>query len=247
MIIIPAIDMKDAKVVRLHQGKFDRLTEYSSDPAAMAQQWQEQGAQRLHLVDLDGALTGQMQNFKMVAKIAKSVKIPVQVGGGIRTTEDILRLLESGVAYVILGTKAVENKDFLTQALQKWQKNIIVSLDCNKGMVAQRGWTTTSDIKGTDLARELEEAGLQCLIHTDIAKDGTLEGPNFKELEEILNVVKIPVIASGGISGIEDIKKLCRLESKGLLGAITGKAIYDGRLDLKEAITYAQQKNHTLS
>jgi phosphoribosylformimino-5-aminoimidazole carboxamide ribotide isomerase len=247
MIIIPAIDIKDAKVVRLHQGKFDRLTEYSSDPLAMAQKWQEQGAQRLHLVDLDGALTGQMQNFKMVAKIAKSVKIPVQVGGGIRTTEDILRLLESGVANVILGTKAVENKDFLKQTLKKWKKNIIVSLDCNKGMVAQRGWTTTSDIKGTDLARELEGAGLQCLIHTDIAKDGTLSGPNFKELEEILNVVKIPVIASGGISGIDDIKKLCRVKPKGLLGVITGKAIYDGRLDLKEAISYAQQKDHTLS
>lgn len=247
MIVIPAIDIKDAKVVRLHQGKFDRVTEYSKDPVAVAKQWEGQGARRLHLVDLDGALTGQMQNFKIVAKIAKSVKIPVQVGGGIRGIEDIFRLLESGTANVILGTKAVENKEFLTRILQKWQKNIIVSLDCNKGNVAQRGWTSTSDIKGTELAKALQKAGLQCLIYTDIAKDGTLSGPNFEGLEEILNTVTIPVIASGGVAGMEDIKKLCRLGPKGLLGAITGKAIYDGRLDLKEAIAYAQQKNHPVS
>jgi len=236
MIIFPAIDIKDGKVVRLFQGQFDKVTEYDDEPVLVAKKWEEQGAQWLHLVDLDGAQSGVIKNLEIVTNIAESVKIPTQMGGGIRSEEDITRLFSAGVQRVILGTKVIENLDFLKKLLSKWQEKIAVSLDCSNGMVAQRGWTKVTNIKAIDFAKELEALGLQCLIYTDIAKDGTLKGPNFEGLNEILDTVNIPVIASGGIASIDDIKKLCKLKSKGLIGAITGKAIYDGTLDLKEAL-----------
>jgi len=242
MIVIPAIDIKDSKVVRLHQGKFDEVTEYSEDPVAVAQKWEAEGAQRLHVVDLDGALSGKIQNFNIIAKITKSVKIPVQVGGGIRSKADIDGLFATGVSWAILGTKIVEDTGFLKTVLNAYGEKIIVSLDCSNGIVAQRGWTSVSSLKGTDFARSLEQAGLKCLVYTDIARDGTLKGPNIEGLKEILNTVKIDVIASGGISGIEDIKKLNALKSDQLIGAITGKAIYDGRLNLKEAVSLCSTK-----
>jgi len=236
MIIFPAIDIKDGKVVRLRQGKFDAVTEYSTDPIEVAQKWAAQGAKWIHLVDLDGAQSGAMKNFDIISLIAKCVNIPTQVGGGIRTYEEMMRLFVSGIQRVILGTRAIEDRDFLKKILAEWQDKIAVSLDCSRGMVAQRGWTQVTDLKAADLAKELEALGVKYLIYTDIARDGTLTGPNFEGLNEILDAVNIPVIASGGIASIEDIKKLCALESKGLIGAITGKAIYDGTLDLQSAI-----------
>ena len=236
MLIFPAIDIKDGKVVRLVQGDFDQVTEYSHDPLNMAKHWREQGAQWLHLVDLDGAKTGEIQNFKVILQVAQAMDIPVQMGGGVRSLENIEQLIDGGVARVILGTRAIEDRDFLKTALERWNKKIAVSLDCHKGMVAQRGWVETSDVRATDLVKELQDMGLQCLIYTDIARDGMLTGPNFEELENILDCCDIPTIASGGVSNIEDIKRLAALVDKGLLGAITGKAIYEGKLDLKEAL-----------
>ena len=237
MIIFPAIDIKDGKVVRLRQGEFSKVTEYSSDPVAIAQKWVDQGAQWLHVVDLDGAQTGEIKNFDVVAKIARVAKAAVQVGGGIRRKEEIARFFDSGIQRVILGTKIIEDRSFLKDILAQWSKQIAVSLDCQNGMVAQRGWTTVTDLKGAELAKELETAGLRYLIFTDIKRDGMLQGPNFSALEAMLGAVKeTAVIASGGVANLKDIERLLPLKSKGLLGAITGKAIYEGTLDLKSAI-----------
>ena len=236
MILFPAIDIKDGKVVRLIQGKFDEVTEYSHDPVSMAKQWQQLGAEWLHIVDLDGAKTGQIQNLDVIRDVAKSVDIPIQMGGGIRTKEDIANLIEGGVSRVILGTKVLDDSTFLLDVLSSWNEKIAVSLDCSDGMVARHGWQSTSDVKATDFAKELELLGLKCLIYTDIARDGMLTGPNYEGLKELLDVVDIPVIASGGIASIDDIKRLKSLESRGVMGAITGKAIYEGKLDLKEAL-----------
>ena len=237
MIIFPAIDIKEGKVVRLMQGKFDKVTEYGDNPATVAKQWEEQGAEWLHLVDLDGAKTGQMQNFEAIQSIVDNVTIPVQVGGGIRTEEDIHRLIEINVSRIIIGTRAIEDRAFFKEVVERYGDRIALSLDCSNGMVAQRGWVSTSDVKATDLVQELEAEGLKCIIYTDIARDGMLTGPNYEGLEELLDLTNIPIIASGGVANIEDIKKLKSLEDKGVLGAITGKAIYEGKLDLKEALT----------
>jgi phosphoribosylformimino-5-aminoimidazole carboxamide ribotide isomerase len=237
MIIFPAIDIKDGKVVRLAQGKFEYVTQYSDDPVTMAQKWAALGAQWLHVVDLDGAQTGEMKNFNIIAKIVKAVKVPVQVGGGIRRdtlVDDLISVAK--VRRVVLGTKAVEDRAFLKNILAKHHDHVAVSLDCSNGFVTDRGWTAKTNIKATDLVKELQQLGLRCLIYTDIARDGMLSGPNYPAIEEMLSVAHIPFIASGGISSIEDIKKLKALTSKGLIGAITGKAIYEGKLDFKQAV-----------
>ena len=195
----------------------------------------------LHVVDLDGALEGTLKNFALVKKITQSVKIPVQTGGGVRSHENIEKLLLSGVSRVILGTRVVSDKRFLKEALSLGQDKIAVSLDCSDGKVTQRGWTEISNLLAVDFAKELEQSGLHCLIYTDIARDGMLTGPNIEGLEEILNSVKIDVIASGGISELKDIKKLLALKAKNLIGAITGKAIYENKLDFKKAIHLCSQ------
>ena len=238
MILFPAIDIKDGKVVRLRQGKFSDVTEYSQDPVAMAEHWVAEGAAYLHVVDLDGARTGEMKNFAIISRIAGKVSVPVQMGGGIRTEDDIERLLKAGLRRVVLGTRVIENRGFLKNILRRWPDKIAVSLDCSEGKVTQKGWTVITDLRAVDFARELEALGLRCLIHTDIKTDGMLTGPNFAALEELLAAVTISVIASGGIAKIEDIQKLLSLKKKypHLLGAITGKAIYEGALDLKEAL-----------
>lgn len=236
MIIFPAIDIKDGKVVRLSQGRFEYVTQYSDNPVDMAKHWEAQGAQWLHLVDLDGALTGKMKNQQIIIEMAKAVKVPIQVGGGIRSQADAETLLHNGIDRIILGTKAIEDKLFFQGLLDMWQDRIAVSLDCKNGMLAQRGWTDTTTIKATSFAKELEVMGVECLIYTDIARDGMMTGPNIPALEEMLAATDIPVIASGGIATLEDIKKLAALKDKGLMGAITGKAIYEGRLNLKEAL-----------
>ncbi len=242
MIIFPAIDIINGQVVRLIQGKFDQVTEYSKDPVSVAKQWEQRGAQWLHVVDLDGAKIGQIQNKDVILKIVKAVKIPVQMGGGVRSSADVDNMLNGGVSRIVLGTRAIEDRTFFKETLAKGKEKVAVSLDCNKGMVAQRGWQTTSNIKATDVAKELEALGLKCLIYTDIARDGMLTGPNIPELNDILNACNIPVIASGGVSGIDDIKALMKLEPKGLIGAITGKAIYEGKLNLEEALALMGKK-----
>ena len=241
MIIFPAIDLKDKKVVRLLQGHFDKITEYSDDPIAVAKKWQKKGAQWLHVVDLDGAQTGTLINSDIVINIAKSVNIPVQTGGGIRKKEDAEKLLKGGVSRVILGSTVVDHIELLTELVNAWPGKIAVSLDCSDGMVMQRAWTSQSHIKATDLVNAFDNLALACIIYTDISRDGTLTGPNFAALKEILNATQIPVIASGGVSSLNDLKELKNLEKDGLLGAITGKAIYEGKFDLKEAITLCSQ------
>jgi phosphoribosylformimino-5-aminoimidazole carboxamide ribotide isomerase len=236
MLIIPAIDIKDGKVVRLFQGKFDEVTEYGTDPLAMALHWQELGAEYLHVVDLDGALSGERRNQAVIRKIAKTLKIPIETGGGIRSREVVDDFLNAGVDRVVLGTKVVEDRGFLAGVLKQWGSRVAVSLDCKDGFVAQRGWVATSTVKGVDMARELAAEGLQYIIYTDIARDGTLAGPNMAGLQGVLDAVDIQVIASGGIKGLDDIKALLALKHKNLYGAITGRAVYEGTLDVKEAL-----------
>lgn len=236
MIIFPAIDIKEGKVVRLMQGKFDQVTEYAQDPAAIAKEWEFQGAQYLHVVDLDGAKHGKVTNWDAIQSIITAVTIPIQVGGGIRTELDVNQLMEMGVDRVILGTQAINNQALLQHFIAKWQSHVAVSVDASNGLVTKLGWTESTDIRAVDFARKLENLGLKCLIFTDIARDGMLTGPNIQRLIEILDAVDIPTIASGGISNIQDIKNLKKLENQGLMGAITGKAIYEGTLDLKEAL-----------
>lgn len=241
MIIFPAIDIKEGKVVRLLQGNFNEVTEYSGSPVAMAKLWQNKGARWLHVIDLDGAQAGTMQNTYQIIEIAQSVGIPVQVGGGIRTRGDIEKLIKGGVARVILGTKVIEDRAFLQEIIAQWHDKIAVSLDCSNGIVVQRGWTATSELKAIDFAKELEALGLSCLIYTDIARDGMMTGPNIEGLLELAEMTKIPIIASGGIATIEDIKKILTIEDKGIFGIITGRAIYEGKLDLKKALELCSQ------
>ena len=242
MIIIPAIDIKNGKVVRLSQGKFDEVTVYGEDPVAMAKKWEKAGAPLLHVVDLDGAQKGTMKNFDLIAQIAKSVRVPVQVGGGIQEKDEIAKLFSSGISRVILGTKAIENRKFLKEILNKWREKIVVSMDCSNGLVTQEGWTKTTELKATEFAEELEGCGLNTLIYTDITRDGTLSGPNFDSLKKVLDAVEMQVISSGGVSQLDDITKLMKLEPYGLEGVIVGKAIYENKLDLKEAIKVCSPK-----
>lgn len=236
MILFPAIDIKDGNVIRLLKGEFDQVTTYGDSPVEAALQWQELGAKWLHVIDLDGAKTGEGSNRTIVKKIAQALHIPVQTGGGIRSEEVIRDLIDGGVSRVILGTKAVEDRTFLRSMIEHYGDKIAVSLDCHDGYVATKGWVETTEIRAIDFVQELEMMGLQCLIYTDIATDGMLTGPNLTQLEELLGATRIPVISSGGIKDLEHIRALKALEDKGVMGAITGKAIYEGTLDVKEAL-----------
>jgi len=242
MIIIPAIDIKGGKVVRLSQGKFHEVTIYSSDPVGIAKKWENAGASFIHVVDLDGAEQGSMQNYDVITQIAQAVEIPIQMGGGIRTTDDITKLIHNGVSRVVVGTQAVQNRDFIAEILKKWKGQIAVSLDCSRGIVAEQGWTTVSKLKATDLAKELEGLGLKHLIYTDIARDGMLTGPNINGIKEMLNATDISIIASGGIASLDDISKLAELEANGLAGVIVGKALYENRFYLRDAIDLCSQQ-----
>jgi phosphoribosylformimino-5-aminoimidazole carboxamide ribotide isomerase len=236
MDIIPAIDIKNGKVVRLFKGRFDKVTEYGTDPVDMAKQWEGLGARYLHIVDLDGAETGVRRNVEIIKRIAKQIKIPFEVGGGIRSMEAVDDYLNAGISRVVLGTKAVEDRALLGEILRKWSDRVAASLDCYEGFVAQRGWVEISEVRGVDLARELETTGLKYLIYTDITRDGTLTGVNMEGFKEILGAVNINVIASGGVRSLDDIKELVGLNSPCLWGIISGKALYEGVLDLKDAI-----------
>ncbi len=235
MRIIPAIDIKNGKVVRLFKGRFDKVTEYGSDPLDMARHWQGEGATDLHIVDLDGAESGGRVNEAVIKRIVKELKVPVQVGGGIRSHEVINDYLHAGVARVVLGTKVVQDPAFLREVLAVWKDRIAVSLDCSNGYVAQRGWVELSTVKGVDLARDFVAMGLKYIIYTDISRDGTLIGPDIEGLKEMLNVGDVHVIASGGVKDIGDIRALAALQRSNLYGVIVGKAIYEGTLLLKDA------------
>lgn len=242
MLIIPAIDLKDGKCVRLRQGRMDDETIFSDCPADMAQQWFEQGARRLHLVDLNGAFDGKPVNGEVVKEIAD--RFPdkeIQIGGGIRSMETIQSYLDAGVDYVIIGTKAVAEPDFVTQACEQFPGHIIIGIDAKEGWVATDGWAKVSNIQAIDLARQFEGDGVSAIVYTDISRDGMMQGVNVEATASLADAINIPVIASGGITNMDDIKALCLESHKGISGAITGRAIYEGSIDLQAAQALADK------
>ncbi len=239
MIIIPAIDLKDGKCVRLAQGDFGRVTVYADDPVAMAVRWQEQGAQRIHLVDLDGSLAGAPVNRIQIRDIVRAVSVPVQVGGGIRSRETIEGYLAAGVRWVILGTAALRDQELVRGACHDYEGKIILGIDAVDGRVAVQGWTEKTAASPADLARGYENDGPAAIIYTDIKRDGVGTGVNVEATGELARAVGISVIASGGVAGVEDIVRLKRVEEFGVTGVIIGKALYSGALSLAEALRAA--------
>jgi len=235
MLVIPAIDLKDGHCVRLRQGDLQQETVYSKNPAAMASHWQEQGAQWLHLVDLNGAVDGLPRNLSHIEAILRSVSMPVQVGGGIRTIETVRLYFSRGVRRVVLGTSALNNPAFLMEASKEFPDRIIVGIDVRDGRVAVHGWTRVSDTSVTDMVRQLVGYPITAIIYTDIAKDGMLAGPNLAALREMVDYSPVPVIASGGITQLDDLRAVQSLGPR-IEGAIVGKALYDGQLNLRDAI-----------
>jgi phosphoribosylformimino-5-aminoimidazole carboxamide ribotide isomerase len=241
MLIIPAIDLRGGKVVRLFQGKFNRQKVYSSDPVRVAKHWAKQGAKFLHVVDLDGAASGALKNIDLVKKIIDQVGIGVQFGGGVRSIETIAKLLSLGVERVILGTKAASDAKFLKQAWKKFGEKIIVSIDAKCGKVLTQGWNCRVAKTTLVFAQELKTIGFKQLIYTDISKDGTLAGPNIAGIKELLKETQLNVIASGGVAGLKDLLKLNKLKKQGLSGVIIGKALYEGKFTLVEALRLNQE------
>lgn len=236
MLIIPAIDLKDGKCVRLRQGLMDDATVFSDDPVSMAQQWVEQGARRLHLVDLNGAFEGEPVNADVVNAIAKKFPdLPIQIGGGIRSLNTIKSYLDAGVDYVIIGTKAVKEPAFVTEACKAFPGHIIVGIDAKDGWVATDGWAEVSEMLAVDCAKQFENDGVCEIVYTDISRDGMMQGVNIEATVALAKAISIPVIASGGVTNIEDVKQLLAVSGEGISGAITGRAIYEGTLDLKQA------------
>lgn len=240
MIVIPAIDLKDGQCVRLKQGRMEDSTVFSDDPVQMARHWQEHGARRLHLVDLNGAFAGEPVNGEIVKAIAKALpELPLQIGGGIRDLETINAYLDAGVSYVIIGTRAVEDPEFVSRACADFPGKVIVGLDARNGMVATDGWANVTDIPVADLARHFSGMGVSAIVYTDIARDGMMQGVNVEATVALAEQSTIPIIASGGITNLDDIIALnavCNTATgAGILGAITGRAIYEGTLDIKEA------------
>lgn len=236
MDVIPAIDLLEGRCVRLYQGDYAQAETFNDNPVAVAQQWVEQGATRLHVVDLDGAKVGHPVNLAAIAAIAQAIDIPIQVGGGLRDRQSVADLLAVGVQRAILGTIAVEQPDLVRQLGQEFPQQIVVGIDARGGRVATRGWLETSEVLATDLAQQLADSGAAAIIYTDIHRDGTLQGPNLEALRELATAINIPVIASGGMSSVTDLLNLLALEPLGVSGAIVGRAIYTGDIDLQAAI-----------
>lgn len=236
MLIIPAIDLKDGECVRLLQGRMEDSTVFSDDPVAMAADWVAAGARRLHLVDLNGAFAGEPVNGGIVRAIAEAYPdLPIQIGGGIRSFETIQAYLDAGVQYVIIGTKAVKEPEFVFEACKRFPGHIIVGLDAKDGKVAIDGWAEITDVDVTDLAKKFKEAGVSAIVYTDISRDGMMQGVNVEATARLAQECGIEVIASGGVTDIEDVRALAKVANTGICGAITGRAIYEGTLDLKEA------------
>ena len=239
MLIIPAIDLKDGLCVRLRQGDMEETTVFSDEPAEIACQWAQEGARRLHVVDLNGAFAGEPVNGEVVQDITTNYPgLPVQIGGGIRDMKTIERYLDAGVSWVILGTQAVKEPEFVTEACKAFPDNIIVGLDAKDGFVATEGWAEVSDVKAVELAKRFEQDGVSSIIYTDIARDGMMQGVNVEETVTMARASSIPIVASGGITNMEDIRSLLDAEHEGIIGAITGRAIYEGTLDLETAQKY---------
>jgi phosphoribosylformimino-5-aminoimidazole carboxamide ribotide isomerase len=236
MIIIPAVDIKNGRCVRLLQGRKDEETVFSNDPVKMARKWDDEGAELIHVIDLDGAFEKSPQNMNSIKKIIESVNAGVQVGGGIRDKKTIRMFIDLGAKRVIIGTEAIKNPKLVKDACKEFPGRIVVGIDARNGMVAIEGWTETTKIKAVDLAKQFEDCGVAAINFTDIYRDGMQTGPNIKETTIIAESVSIPVVASGGVSTIEDIKKLIQLEKFGVTGIITGRALYSKNLNLKEAI-----------
>jgi len=237
MLIIPAIDIKDGRCVRLKQGKMSEATVYSEDPAMVAKHWKAEGARRLHLVDLNGAAAGKPKNESVIRAILQALgdSPPVQLGGGIRDLDTIEHYLDLGVGYIIIGTAAVKNPGFLQDACTAFSGHIIVALDAKDGKVAVEGWSKMTGHDVVDLAKKFQDYGVEAIIYTDIGRDGMLTGVNVDATLKLARELRVPVIASGGLTSVEDIKALCKIESEGIDGVITGRAIYQGTLDFKKA------------
>jgi phosphoribosylformimino-5-aminoimidazole carboxamide ribotide isomerase len=243
MLLIPAIDLKDGHCVRLKQGDMDQSTTFSEDPAAMARNWFDRGARRLHLVDLNGAFAGVPKNYAAIRSILKAVgeDIPVQLGGGIRDLDTIEKYIDGGIRYVIIGTAAVKNPGFLKDACSAFGGHIIVGLDAKDGKVATDGWSKLTGHEVVDLGKKFEDYGVESIIYTDIGRDGMLSGINIEATVKLAQALTIPVIASGGLSNLADIEKLCAVESEGVEGVICGRAIYSGDLDFAAAQARADE------
>jgi phosphoribosylformimino-5-aminoimidazole carboxamide ribotide isomerase len=240
MLIIPAIDLKEGKCVRLEQGLMDRATVYSDDPATTAKHWEARGAELLHVVDLNGAFAGVPKNLEAIKAIRAAIRIPIEVGGGIRDMATIRTLVSIGIDRIILGTAAIENPAFVQEACTVFPGKIIVGIDAKDGMVAIKGWAEVTAVKAVDLALRMQEYGVIAIIYTDIKRDGMLTGPNIEATKALAKALHIPVIASGGVHTMKDIEDLLAVRYSGVSGVITGKAIYSGSLDLKEAITFVK-------
>ncbi len=236
MLLIPAIDLKDGKCVRLRQGRMEETTVFSDDPVAMAARWVEAGARRLHLVDLNGAFAGKPVNGQVIRRIADAFpEVPIQVGGGIRDEETVDAYLDAGVQFVIIGTKAVREPHFVNDLCLEYPGHVIVGLDAKEGKVAVDGWSKLSRHDVIDMAQRFERDGVEAIVYTDIGRDGMMQGVNVAATVKLAQAVAIPVIASGGISDIADIRALCEVESEGVMGAIIGRALYEGDIDLAAA------------
>lgn len=245
MLIIPAIDLKDGKCVRLRQGRMEDSTVFGDDPIEVAAKWVNAGARRLHLVDLNGAFAGEPVNGEIVTGIAKRFPdLPIQIGGGIRSAETIEAYLKAGVQWVIIGTKAVKEPEFVTEMCKRFPGHIIVGLDAKDGLVATDGWAEVSQVQAVDLARRFANDGVDAIVYTDIARDGMMQGVNVEATAKLAEDGGIPVIASGGVTNMDDLKRLATVASKGVIGAITGRAIYEGTLDVAEAQAYCDTLNH---
>lgn len=242
MLLIPAIDVKDGKCVRLRQGRMDDETVFGDDPVAVAQRWVEAGARRLHMVDLNGAFAGQPVNAAAIKSVAEAFPdLPIQVGGGIRDEETVQAYLDAGVQYTIIGTRAVSAPHFVNDLCAEFPGHIIVGLDAKDGKVAIDGWSKLSHHSAIDMAQRFEDDGVEAIVFTDIGRDGMMSGVNVESTVELARAIRIPVIASGGITSIDDVKALCSVTDEGIMGAITGRALYEGSLDLAAAQKLADE------
>jgi phosphoribosylformimino-5-aminoimidazole carboxamide ribotide isomerase len=240
MIVIPAVDIKDGRCVRLRQGDLAQETVYSDDPAAMARKWADLGAELIHVVDLDGAVAKHPCNSKSIRRILDQVRTPVQVGGGIRTETTIRAYLELGVARVVIGSEAIQRPDLVKRWCEAFPGRIVVAIDAREGFVATDGWTRTTGVEAVDLAKQFEGCGVAAINFTDIYRDGMQTGPNIEQTRRLAESVNIAVVASGGVSGLEDVRRLVPLESFGVVGVIVGRALYSGTLDFQEAAAIAK-------